>query len=261
MRLKGQIDLERSFLGGLSFCDETGEARTNRLALEYAIERGNAAEARRLVRDEAIVREASGEGDEFILFAIDQGTPEIVQVMLDAGINPACANESGYTLLHRAVADGNADMVRLLAGVCSDELNTVDEDFSVFGYDRTLLSMAIEEGHEDAVRVLIEAGADPNVRVSPARDVGSHLAYAIELGHVGIVRLLVGAGAGIDAQEGRKMLSEAIWVGNAAMVAAIVEAGADVNARDESGRSMLELARLYGEAEIVRILVDAGAHE
>ena len=307
-RLKGQLDMERSFPRDMPFCDKEGEADVNRLTLRYAIENGNLAEVRRLLSDESIDQEASFGDGALAALAVRQGAPEMLQALLDAGIQPACSSETGGLLLHRAVDEENADadMVRLLAEVCSQDLNALRGRQALYELlsseelndmrergilnEQTPLSLAIENGNEDVVRVLLEAGADPNVGVSPAYDVGSHLAYAIELGEVDIVKLLLNAGADVamadadgtplqrafdsgDASlvrilvdagadtgdEGGEMLFEAVRFGNAGTVAALVEAGADVNARDGSGRSMLENAIVFSDAEVVSILVEAGA--
>jgi ankyrin repeat protein len=45
------------------------------------------------------------------------------------------------------------------------------------------------------------------------------------------------------------------------IVAALIEAGADVNARCFSGRSILTVAKAAGNEEIVRQLIKSGAYE
>lgn len=185
-RLKGQLDMHRSFLGNLEFCDEAGEDEVNGLILEHAIDRGNIAQVQRLVRDGA---------------ASETTCPEA---------------------LRQSVTAENAEVVRLLAEVCADHLNTVREDRI---YDQTLLSLAVKLGNEDVARVLVEAGAK----------------------------------AGAQAYD---MLLRAIHDGNPGMVAAIVEAGADVNARSEfGGPPLLDVATHSDNAEILQILIDAGAEK
>ena len=287
-RLKGQLDKKRSYLGGLSYCDKRGEAQMNRLALESAIENKNVAAVRRLLGDGSSDMEVSSEDDALHALAVQQGAPEITETLLDAGIHPACARETDPTLLHQAVSFGNADMVGALAEACPQDLNVVRESR---GHDeQTPLSLAIESGNEDVARVLIAAGADPNVSVSPDYGVGSHLAYAIDLGEVDIVRLLLKAGADVNVVdaggtplqravdegnaslvrdlvdagadiggEGGEMLFDAIRYGDADMVAALLDAGVDMNATDTEGDPLLREAIWRGHGDVVRILVDAGA--
>ena len=290
-RLDDQLDMDESFLGGLPFCDESGEVRIARFALEHAIENDDLAEVRRLLGDGSTVNDMYSEVDSLVEFAVGQGTPEILQAILDTGIDPACDPESGSTLLHRVIDAGNADMTRVLVEVCVEDLNAVRT--RGLRRQQTLLSRAIDSGNADLVQVLIQAGADPNLRVSLDHDINNHLAYALDQEEFDIVRVLVAAGAEIGG-DGSEVLFDAIKTRNADIVAAVleagadveatdhlgrsvieyaidhdipavlpplIEAGADINAKDRRGRSMLALARRDGRTAIARILVQAGARE
>jgi ankyrin repeat protein len=80
----------------------------------------------------------------------------------------------------------------------------------------TALYFAAGYGHEEAVRVLLDAGADPNERMPSwdTPDIGPRpLDGAAEAGHVAIVRLLLGRGAKtelmtLDADERAKLRPE-----------------------------------------------------
>ena len=236
----------------------------------------------------ACPQETFFQGDKLHALAVQQGAPEITETLLDAGIHPSCARETDPTLLHQAVSVGNADMVGALAEACPQDLNVVRESRS--HDEQTPLSLAIESGNEDVARVLIAAGADPNVSVSPDYGVGSHLAYAIDLGEVDMVRLLLKVGADVNVVdaggtplrrafdegnaslvrvladagadiggEGGEMLFDAIRYGDADMVAALVDAGVDMNATDTEGDPLLREAIWRGHGDVVRILADAGA--
>ncbi|MDE2869672.1 MAG: ankyrin repeat domain-containing protein [Chloroflexota bacterium] len=288
-RLKDQLDLKKSFLGGLPFCDVAGEARVTRIALEHAIENEDVEEVRRLLGDVSIVNEMSSELDTLVESAVRQGNPEILQALLDAGIEPACDIESGSTLLHRVIDAGNADIARVLVKVCVEDLNAVRT--RRIRDQQTLLSRAIESGSADLVRVLIQAGADPNLRVSLDYDISNYLTYAIDREEVEIVKVLLDAGAdangadggetplrravdsrdatlvrllvdaGADAGgDGPEMLFDAIRSGNADMVAAVLKAEADVEATDHVGRSVLEYAILSDNPGVVSTLIETGAN-
>ena len=161
-RLQGQLDIEQSNLGGLPFCDGTNEAvNTNTLALEYAVLGGDAAAVQRLLRDgtEVVCSDDSGPtalhaavangnveitrmlaercsmnlNDESSVslyeLALRQGTPALVRVLLDAGIDIPCSGESDPTLLHVAVAEEHVDLTRTVAKQCSEVLNTVSTSY------------------------------------------------------------------------------------------------------------------------------------
>ncbi len=62
------------------------------------------------------------------------------------------------------------------------------------------LSAAAERGHERIVRLLLEAGADPNLREGPNCPRGSALWAAVRHGHRAIAELLLEAGADPNAE-------------------------------------------------------------
>ncbi|TAN43852.1 MAG: peptidase C14 [Nitrospirae bacterium] len=85
---------------------------------------------------------------------------------------------------------------------------------------------AAYSGDIDAVKTLIEQGADVNVRVGVSGLMP--LNYAAGRGHINVVALLI-------------------------------EKGADLNARDGSGHTPLEFAAILGHANITKLLIDKGA--
>ncbi|MBB5920832.1 ankyrin repeat protein [Actinoalloteichus hoggarensis] len=99
------------------------------------------------------------------------------------------------------------------------------------------LYAAAVSGHTEAVRLLLAAGAAPDVESHGGPDEGTPLCAAASWGHLGVVRLLLEHGA--DAN-----LSEA------------THPEADV---DAAGMTPLEWAALGGHDEVVTALVAAGA--
>ena len=129
---------------------------------------------------------------------------EIVRQLLDAGANPnipvpaetmlKATNEESFIAHSRLVSplqvacifgDGvDLEMVRLLLGAGAD----VD---AWGGKNESSLHAAISGGNTAVVKVLLEAGADPNVR-SPE---GTALACAVKQGLEEVVEMLLDAGA------------------------------------------------------------------
>ena len=128
------------------------------------------------------------------------------------------------------------------------------------GADGRLLA-AVEVGNADAVRALVEAGAD----VRAARGDGmTALHVAAEHGRAEVARALVGAGAMVDAgtRIGRYTpLHLAARGGHGAVVALLLAAGADPNAATtNSGVTALHLAAgAVGGTATVAALLDHGA--
>ncbi len=131
--------------------------------------------------------------------------------------------------LLEAAADGEADAVRFLLD------RGADPDGFVPG-DGTPLLVAAAEGHEEVVQVLLAAGADPNAQ---APGDGSALIAAAHEGQVEVARLLLAAGAEVDlvVDGDENPLIQAAWQGELEMVRLLLDAGADPNARVVANRS------------------------
>ena len=164
-------------------------------------------------------------------------------------------------------------------------------------YGRTALHVATYTTNYEAMRLLVEAGADPNAlelerydivtMAAVANDIeglrlslklgaspgnitslydGTALIAAAHLGHVEVVQTLIRAGAPLDHVNNLNWtaLIESIVLGDGgdrhiATLKALVDAGANVNLADSYGRTPLSLARQSGYTQMMSILVAAGA--
>jgi uncharacterized protein len=205
-----------------------------------------------------------------------------------AQVPPSTAEIAAYRGLHAAAQRGDLAMIRRLA-VSKGELEARD------GHGRTPLHVATFARHREAVRALVEAGADTgaldrdrydavtiaavaddeetlktllslgaSARLVTSRYDGTALIAAAHLGHDGVVRQLIAAGAPLDHVNNLHWtaLIEAVVLGDGgprhqATVAALLAAGASTRLTDRTGRSPLQLARERGYAEIARMLEQA----
>ena len=105
-------------------------------------------------------------------------------------------------------------------------------------------------------RLLLEAGADPNLRDEFA---STPLLEAAQRGCAQIVRLLLAAGADPDcvSRDLFTPLIHAATNSHAEIVRSLVDAGADINRRNMYGSTALMCARHL----CARVLVEAGATE
>jgi ankyrin repeat protein len=123
--------------------------------------------------------------------------------------------------------------------------------------DNTPLIYAAAFGSVDAVRRLVERGADVN-----ARNAFGATALVYAAGNEAKVRVLLAHGADVNARtrQGRTpLMIAAACDGCSAVVSLLLEKGADAKAKDTGGSTALELAASAGDSASVRLLLAAGA--
>lgn len=170
-----------------------------------------------------------------------------------------CGPKEGVTPLMLAAKSGDAREVKRIAydGARLDERSH---------YGWTALMFAAWEGHPESVRILLDAGADPNVVSaevpSKFETVGGHppstaLQEAIRNGHLDIGKMLIKGGATIDPAA----VALAGGNGDVRFLNFLVQKGADLNA--SSGKEFYPTplcgAAHSGKLEAVKWLIANGA--
>lgn len=155
-----------------------------------------------------------------------------------------------------AARDGRVEAVRLLIAAGGD-VNLKDNT------QENAFSIAAINNHVEVLRLTISAGADVNAR---NRFDGTALIAASDRGNVEVVRELVKTPIDLDHVNrlGWTALLEAIILGDGhqahtEIVQLLVTAGADVNIADGNRVTPLQHARSRGYAGITDILERAGA--
>lgn len=211
-------------------------------------------------------------------------------LLLDAGIDPAKVDADGRSLLTEACAAGDPARVRLLlergapatpqrAPADGRKQSKKGRTLNVPGmpkrsrkYVRCLpsyeipLFQAAESGSAECVRLLIDAGADPNERDESGETPLMHA------GSSQVVHVLVAEGADVrarcvseyDALE--HLFNLHSWGADAAIdrmdiARALLAAGADLQYTDKNGWSRLHGAAFRHQAEGVKFLLDSGADQ
>ncbi|PWU15918.1 MAG: hypothetical protein C5B50_14510 [Verrucomicrobia bacterium] len=261
---------------------------SQRTALMEAAENGQLEAVQLLIRAGARVDEQCGQSWEddqnrtALMHAIEAGDCQIVQALLNAGASASIEDGDGRTPLHYAAERGDVDLIRMLvkAGAKVDaskkegtplgeavahvnavkallELGADPNPTTRDGF--TPLFVAAQEGCVETVKTLLEAGARAPVkgRLSP-------LEAASAEGHDEIVKLLLkgeasAKGATKFAKGAPAALVNAAFFGKTAVVRSLLKAGADPNQANEDQFTPL-MAAVRGEnLELVHIFLNAGA--
>mmetsp|Transcript_11327 Transcript_11327/g.46017 ORF Transcript_11327/g.46017 Transcript_11327/m.46017 type:complete len:440 (+) Transcript_11327:49-1368(+) len=188
--------------------------------------------------------------------ASQKGNDELVRLFLGASADPNRVCPKIGTALHAACLRGNASTVSLLIDSDADPcLNTVCG---------TPLYSASEKGQVECVRLLLENNAATVLEATPLKDrTQSPLMMAIQQGHNDVVQLLLSYGANPDATrfDGITPLYFACNKNKLDCAKSLLLAGAHPNVRIKSGAFPLYIAAQNGFAGIVHELLKAGANK
>ncbi|KAF9885160.1 hypothetical protein FE257_000686 [Aspergillus nanangensis] len=179
-----------------------------------------------------------------------------------ATLRLALENRSGLVSsrpLLIAARFGHCEIVRNLLAVGDAGLQSRDNE------GNTALVRAIAAGHEEMVKILLDAGALPDPHTSH-RSYQSHarsaLFAAIELGNMFIVEQLLACGR-INVKgkyrDHHTTLSLSAQRGHSELVKLFLDLGVPVNTRHSGGHTPLTYGIKSGSADVVRMLLNSGA--
>lgn len=126
-------------------------------------------------------------GNTALHYSVSHGNFDVVSILLDSKVaNPNILNKAGYTcsmLISLALirSDTHRAVVKRLFGLA-------DVNMRASQHGQTALMLAVSHGRLDMVQLLLEAGADVNIR---DEDGSTALMCAAEHGHMEIVKLLM----------------------------------------------------------------------
>jgi ankyrin repeat protein len=207
--------------------------------LYIASEKGSVNEVKRLLEDKCPEVDVRYDGMTPLLIAADKGWGPIVDLLLKAGAQKNIRIEN---------KEPKPD---------------------------TPLHLAVENGHVDVAKLLIDAGADLEAN-SPQALIGDDpckpqkfrgnpctpLVLAVAYGHREVARLLIKAGAKTDFVK-KGLEPNLHWTartGHVEAVKLLIEIGADIEQVDSSGQTPLFTAVTNGQTEVVKLFLGAGAN-
>jgi ankyrin repeat protein len=164
------------------------------------------------------------------------------------------AADSGGALedqLIAAAGAGDGDAIKRLIDAGANP-NTSD------ARGRSALLLSAMAGHDDAALALLRRGAQ--VETADA-DGKTALMWASDAGHLDVAKLLLKRGADIAARDkyGQTALIDAAWRGRDKVVKMLLTINADANARSTDGVTALMWTAINGYPETARQLIAAGA--
>uniref|UniRef100_A0A3P8UMY9 Ankyrin repeat and SOCS box containing 3 n=1 Tax=Cynoglossus semilaevis TaxID=244447 RepID=A0A3P8UMY9_CYNSE len=185
--------------------------------------------------------------------AARSGNRKCLRKMILRGCSLHCRDSRGWTPLHEAAAAGHAQCVQeILSAVCNSSLQRRRD------YVNSITNKAVDEGHMDAVKLLIDKDAELKGRHT--RSCRTCLHQAVYKGHSDIVRLLVNL---CDVEASSTMEITPLYVaahyGQVECLQILINAGANVNVQVNSMATPLFIATQEDHHQCVDLLLAHGA--
>ena len=127
-----------------------------------------------------------------LIEAVINGNTKKVESLIENGEDIQQLDYNGYTALDWAVMDDNAQMVQLLRDLNADPNSESD-------YGMTPFMTAAERGNASMIHILYDAGGDPNYQEMSAGYTA--MTHAVFSGEIDIVKLLIELGADIEIKD------------------------------------------------------------
>ena len=180
--------IERLLAAGVAIDAQDADGRTPVMVATVARRVGA---VRSLVAAGADVDIRDNRLDNVFLYAGAEGLLDILRIANEAGADPALTNRFGGIALIPASERGHVEVVRYLLAESDVDVDHVNR----LGWTALLEAIVLSDGgaaHQAIVRMLLEAGADPDLADG---DGVTPLAHARSRGYDAIAALLVAADA------------------------------------------------------------------
>lgn len=223
--------------------------REEGVRLHSAITYGSLEEVRDIVDDGVDIDFLHNDKTPLLAAALE-GYGEIVDFLLEAGADPALAGPDGVSLLDWSAAWAPAKtFFRFFGEKYELNPNEVVWGNSVLVGRLLLRRSGIDEGDRDAVRYLVERGADPN-SVDTGLD-RSCVHLAVLYWEPEIVRLLCEAGADVNVPDYRTRFPMHFAVFHGVdTVKVLLEFGAELDVVDGRARTPLDYVKLEVDSQL-----------
>ena len=226
--------------------------KSGRTALMHACQKGNK-DAINVLLNAGADTTISDTNDYTCLHkAVNAGcNKQTLQALIDHGADVYAVSKVGQTALKVACKKGNVDAINVLQNAKEDP-HIVDDDCHIcFG-------VAVRGGYsKEVLQALINHGADAN---AIGKTNTTALMHACQQGKEDVVNILLNAGADttISDPNGDTCLFKAISTGcKKQTLQALIDHGADVNATSRVGQTALKVACEKGNVDAINVLQNA----
>jgi ankyrin repeat protein len=193
-----------------------------------------------------LARAADSDGASALLKAVYHRRPDVAQALLETGLEPD---------ISEAAALGRTERVRELVAADPEQANALAPD----GFFP--LALATFFGHPEAVNLLLKAGAEVNAAARNSLKVAP-LHAACASAQIESARMLLQAGADPNVRQQQDFTPvHSAAAGHVQLVRLLLEHGADPNLRSADGRSALGHALQHGQTEAADLLRSRGGVE
>lgn len=186
-------------------------------------------------------------GDTPLMLSVYESDLEAVKQLLEQGADVQIENNSGETVLFSAA---NQDDMKILRAVID---TGIDLNHQENYYKQTALFTPAEVGHTAALRLLLKAGANPNIK-----DKGGFtpLQWAAQEKQLNAMKTLISFGADVNnkSKKGITPLMSASIAGFYKGVELLLSAGADIYIQDKKGNTAITFSEENKHSKIVKVL-------
>ena len=229
-------------------CNITVSGKQGNTPAHLAAESGSIAILNHLIEKKVEVRTCQNmAGYTPLMMAARAGKANSVRLLLANGCTHDIVDASGKTLVELAIGWGDPSVMQALQDFGA-RFDSVDSNSDM----PHPVWHAIWEGQYASVKQVLDNGLDANYT---HRGI-SLLQCAIEAGNTEAVRLLIDAGADIEKQDphGWSPLHSAAFSGDAGTLLLVLQRAKHQSYKDEYGWTPLDLAAFYKHEDIVKIL-------
>lgn len=190
--------------------------------------------------------------------------PEQAAVRKRAGIEPLEFTRIRATGNDQEPEYASADQLGLIGAVIAGDRarlenflkNGVNPNARPDLWGKTAMIHAVERNDVETVRLLLDAGADPDLKAGGYTPLGR--AAILGYGRIAGMLLKYGADPDLRSSDGNTPLTAAASMNRLQVIRVLLPARPDYTLRNRHGRTALSLAAMEGYEEAVRIMLESG---